>query len=276
MNSSPRYALHQSLLVGRALRARRGGRRTARPTSTPCLADALPCLLAFLLAGLLAGCVVGPDYHPPKTDAPAQWASPQEGGETNLPAADTEWWKSFHDAELDSLVVRAAQSNLNLRAAVARVREARAAAGVVSAGLSPTLDAAGSYARERYSANGFPPFPPGVPVEDNVYQVGFDAAWELDVFGGTRREAEAARAEAAAAEFGRRNVLITITAEVARHYVAARAFQRRLAVAEASLQAQEQILALTRDRFAKGLTGEPGRAGSRRPRGLDPGANAGV
>ena len=216
----------------------------------------LPRLIPFLLAGLLAGCTVGPDYHPPKTAAPAQWVSPPDGGETNLPAADAAWWKSFQDAELDSLVARAAQSNLNIRAAVARVREARAAARVVSAGLAPTLDAAGSYTRDRYSANGFPPFPPGVPVEADVYQAGFDAAWELDVFGGARRAAEAARADLAAAEFGRRNVLITVFAEVARHYVAARAFQRRLAVAGANLKAQEEILALTRDRFAKGLTGE--------------------
>jgi NodT family efflux transporter outer membrane factor (OMF) lipoprotein len=205
---------------------------------------------------LLAGCTVGPDYHPPKTAAPAQWVSPPEGGETNLPAADAAWWKSFQDAELDSLVARAAQSNLNLRAAVARVREARAAARVVSAGLAPTLDAAGSYTRDRYSANGFPPFPPGVPVEADVYQAGFDAAWELDVFGGTRRASQAARAEVAAAEFGRRNLLVTIFAEVARNYVQARAFQRRLAVADENISAQEQILALTRDRFAKGLTGE--------------------
>ena len=216
----------------------------------------LPRLIPFLLAGLLAGCTVGPDYHPPKTAAPAQWVSPPDGGETNLPAADAAWWKSFQDAELDSLVARAAQSNLNIRAAVARVREARAAARVVSAGLAPTLDATVSYTRDRYSANGFPPFPPGVPVEADVYQAGFDAAWELDVFGGARRAAEAARADLAAAEFGRRNVLITVFAEVARHYVAARAFQRRLAVAGANLKAQEEILALTRDRFAKGLTGE--------------------
>jgi len=217
--------------------------------------NSFPRLIPFVLAGLLAGCMVGPEYHPPKTEAPAQWVSPQDGGETNLPAADTAWWEKFHDPELDSLVVRAAQSNLNLRAAVARVREARAAARVVSAGLSPTVDAAGSYTRERYSANGFPPFPPGIPLDADVYQTGFDAAWELDVFGGTRRAAQAARADAAAAEFGRRNVLITISAEVARQYVAARAFQSRLAVAGASLKAQEQILALTRDRFAKGLTG---------------------
>jgi NodT family efflux transporter outer membrane factor (OMF) lipoprotein len=215
-----------------------------------------PRAIPFLLAGLLAGCTVGPDYHPPKTAAPAQWVSPQAGGETNLLADGAAWWKSFHDAELDSLVVRAAQSNLNLRAAVARVREARAAARVLAADSSPSLDASGSYARNRFSANGVFPFPAGVPLDANVYQAGFDAAWELDVFGGTRRANEAARAEVAAAEFGRRNLLITLFAETARHYVQARAFQRRLAVAEASISAQEQVLALTRDRFAKGLTGE--------------------
>ncbi len=211
---------------------------------------------AFLLAGLLGGCVVGPDYHPPKTGAPAQWASPREGGETNLPAAGGAWWKSFHDAELDSLLVRAAQSNLNFRAAVARVREARAAARMVSADLSPSLDAAGSYTRERYSANGFPPFPPGIPLDADVYQAGFDAAWEVDVFGGARRASQAARADVEAAEFGRRDLLVTVLAEVARHYVEARAFQRRLAVVGENISAQEQILELTRDRFTKGLTGD--------------------
>jgi NodT family efflux transporter outer membrane factor (OMF) lipoprotein len=200
--------------------------------------------------------MVGPDYHPPKTAAPPAWVSPQAGAETNPPAAETAWWKSFHDAELDSLVFRAAQSNLNVRAAFARVREARAAARIVSANLSPTLNADGSYLRERYSANGFPPFPPGVPLDADVYQAGFDAAWELDIFGGTRRAAEAARAEVAAAEFGRRDLMITIFAEVARNYVDARAFQRRLAVTDANIKAQEEILVLTRDRFAQGLTGD--------------------
>ena len=113
----------------------------------------------------------------------------------------------------------------------ARPRGPRRRRGGFRGPVRPTLDAAGSYARDRYSANGFPPFPPGMPVEADVYQAGFDAAWELDVFGGTRRAAEAARAEVAAAEFGRRDLLITIFAEVARNYVDARAFQRRLAVA---------------------------------------------
>lgn len=213
-------------------------------------------LFACLLLCLFAGCNVGPDYHPPKTAPPGHWASPQAGGETNLPPVETAWWKSFHDAELDSLIVRAAQSNLNLRAAVARVREARAAAGVVAAGFWPTLDTAGSYDRERYSANGFPPLPPPIPLDANVYQAGFDSAWELDVFGGTRRATQAARAEVVAAEFDRRNVLITVFAEVARHYTEARAYQRRLAVANDNIEAQERILALTRDLYAKGLTGD--------------------
>jgi multidrug efflux system outer membrane protein len=213
-------------------------------------------ILVFLLAALLAGCNVGPDYHPPKTAVPAQWVSPKEGGETNLPPSETAWWKSFHDAELDSLIVRAAQSNLNLRGALGRVREARATARVVSADLWPALDTAASYNRERFSANGFPQFPPPLPLEADVYQAGFDASWELDVFGGTRRATQAARAEVVAAEYSRRNVLITVFAEVARQYVAARAFQRRLAVANDNIKAQEQILALTRDLFAKGLTGD--------------------
>jgi len=227
--------------------ARRAARRPGRLRSR---------IIPFLLGCLLAGCTVGPDYHPPKTTPPAHWASPLAGGETNLPPADAAWWKSFHDAELDSLIVRAAQSNLNLRAALARVREARAAARVVSADLSPTLNASGSYARNRYSGNGVFPFPPGTALENNVYQAGFDAAWEMDVFGGTRRAQQAARAEIAVAEYGRRYLLISLAAEVARDYVEARAFQRRLAVANANIKAQEQILALTRDRFAKGLTGE--------------------
>jgi NodT family efflux transporter outer membrane factor (OMF) lipoprotein len=211
-----------------------------------------PCLLA----ALLAGCTVGPDYHPPKTAVPPKWVSPQAGGQTNAPAPEAAWWKAFHDAELESLLRRAAQSNLDLHAAVARVREARATARVVSAAFWPSADAAASYARDRYSATGFPPFPPGVPLDADVYQAGFDAAWELDVFGGTRRAVEAARANVAAAEFGRRDVLITVLAEVARNYVDARAYQRRLAVANANISAQAELLDLTRDRFTHGLTGE--------------------
>ena len=217
------------------------------------------CFFSFhflsLLVVLLTACTVGPDYHPPKIETPSQWSSPQASGQTNLPADTAAWWKSFRDPELDSLIARAAQSNLNLRAAVARVREARATAGVVSAASRPTLDTAGSYTREHYPGNGFPPFPPGVPLDSDIYQVGFDAAWELDVFGGIHRATEAARAEITAAELGRRDLLVTLFAEVARSYTDARAFQRRLDIAQSNIVTAERVLALTRDRFDRGLTG---------------------
>jgi NodT family efflux transporter outer membrane factor (OMF) lipoprotein len=211
-------------------------------------------LFLFLVAGaLLAGCTVGPNYHRPPANPPSEWVSPMTGGETNTPSADAQWWKSFHDPELDSLIVRAAESNLDLRASLARVRQARALRQIASAALWPTIDANASYTANRYSATSLFPFPPGTPLEADLYQAGFDSTWELDVFGGTRRSVEAARAELAAAEYGRRNLLLTVYGEVARNYIQARAFQKRLAVLRDNINAQEQILSLTRDLFAKGL-----------------------
>jgi NodT family efflux transporter outer membrane factor (OMF) lipoprotein len=202
---------------------------------------------------LLAGCTVGPNYHPPETATPAQWSSPAAGGETKGTPADAAWWKTFNDSELDSLVSRAAESNLTLRAAAARVREARAQRGVAAADFGPNVNASGTYENERLSANGFPEFPPGIPLGSEVYQAGFDAAWELDVFGGTRRAVEAANAAIASSEFGRRDTLVTLQAEVARNYIQARSFQRRLAIARQNIMAQQEVLDLTRDRFKSGL-----------------------
>lgn len=172
--------------------------------------------------------------------------------------AEAQWWKCFGDAELDSLISRSVKSNLTLAVARARVREARSELRFASGGLGPSLDTAASYNEERYPANGFPQFPgiASIPLEDNVYQAGFDAAWELDVFGGVRRAVEAARAEAAAAEYGRRDLLITVSSEVARNYIDARAFQRRLAVALENIQTQQKTLALTRDLNNHGLASD--------------------
>ena len=213
-------------------------------------------LAAMAVLGLVAGCMVGPDYHPPKTATPAQWTSEMAGGETNQSMTDSAWWKTFNDPELNSLVMRAVQSNLNLRVAEARVREARSLRGVAASGLWPKINADGSYQRERLSQNGFPEFPPGIPLEGNVYQAGFDAAWELDVFGGTRRAIEAANASVGAAEQGRRDVLVSLLGEVARNYVEARDAQQRLGIVHNNVTAQKEQLRLTSDRYHSGLTGE--------------------
>jgi NodT family efflux transporter outer membrane factor (OMF) lipoprotein len=217
-------------------------------------------LLALLAGGCASIPSVGPDYHKPDVSTPAQW-SPMAGGETNAAAATAAWWKNFHDAELDSLITRAACSNLDLRIAQARVREARAQYRIASADFWPTLDADGSFARQRESKN--QPLvgprdhlPPGIPFQNSYYQSGFDASWEVDVFGGTRRATEAARAQVAATQFGERDVLVTLLGEVARNYVEARGYQRRLEIARDNIRAQEQSLAITQNRFSNGLTSD--------------------
>jgi len=217
-----------------------------------------------LLAGLAGGCAnlpsVGPDYHAPATQTPTRWSETLAGGETNAAAVTAAWWKNFHDAELDSLIVRAASSNLDLHIAQARVREARAHYRMTAADFWPTVDAAGAYARNRQSEHqpvlGSLPMPAGVPFENNVYQAGFDASWEIDVFGGTRRATESARAQVAAAQCGEREVLVTLLGEVARNYVEARGYQRRLEIARENIQAQEQSLAIVQNRFTNGLTSD--------------------
>ena len=214
-------------------------------------------LLAFLAGGCANMPSVGPNYHAPETKAPARWAEPLAGGETNAVAAVAVWWEDFHDAELNSLVERAVCSNLDLRIAQSRVREARAQYSGAFADLWPTVNGGGSFNRWRESEHqpvlGSLPIPAGVPFEGNVYQAGFDAAWEIDIFGGKRRGVEAAKARLSAAEFGRRDVLVTLLGEVARNYVDLRGYQQRLAIANQNIEAQEKSLAITQNRFTNGL-----------------------
>ncbi|MBU6410754.1 MAG: efflux transporter outer membrane subunit [Verrucomicrobia bacterium] len=209
---------------------------------------------------LIAGCAVGPNYRRPAISAPARWTEPLRGGETNAAASLAAWWKNFHDSELNSLVDRAVRSNLDLRVADARVREARAQYGVAVGSLLPTIDASASYARtetsHRQPVLGSIPIPAGVPFDNNLYQAGFDASWEIDVFGGKRRAMESARARVQASEYGRRAAWVTLLGEVARNYIDLRGRQRALAIANENIQAQNRALAITQDRFSKGLTSD--------------------
>jgi len=220
----------------------------------------LPSAGLALALALLQSCAVGPNYQPPKTTAPAQWSAPLAGGETNGAPSLAAWWKTFHDPELDSLMERAVKANPDLRIAEARVREARAQYRIASAKLWPDLNASGSYARQKQSQNqpilGSLPLPANVPFENNVYQAGFDASWEMDVFGGTRRAVEAGKAEVAAAEWGRRGVQVTLLAEIGRNYVETRGYQRRLEIVNKNIKVQEDVLDITRDRFNHGLTSD--------------------
>lgn len=214
-----------------------------------------------VLALFASGCAnipsVGPDYHKPETKAPARWNEPLAGGETNSATATAAWWKNFHDAELNLLIERAACSNLDLRIAQSRVREARAQYSGAFADFWPTVDAAGGYSRVRAPEHApvlsAMHLPPGSSYEDDFHAGGFDASWEIDVFGGKRRAVEAAKAHLSGAEFGQRDVLVTLLGEVARNYVELRGYQKRLAIANQNIEAQEKSLAITQNRFTNGL-----------------------
>jgi multidrug efflux system outer membrane protein len=207
------------------------------------------------LGVLVSGCTVGPNYREPPALMPAEWSTSLAGGENGDPAALGSWWAMFKDPQLDDLIATAEHENLPLRIAQARIREARAERDVVAGAQGPDLATEASYTRDRFSANGWPQLP-GIPLDYSLYTVGFDASWELDVFGGTRRAVEAANAELGAAEYSRRDLLVSLLAEVARSYIDARAYQQRLAVTRQNIAVEQDILNLTRSRFQSGLSGD--------------------
>jgi NodT family efflux transporter outer membrane factor (OMF) lipoprotein len=186
-----------------------------------------------------------------------------ESGIKNNSTDITRWWATLGDPVLNSLIERAVLTNLDLRLATARIREARALRGVVAADSWPTVNTAGSYLRFRGSENTLSSATPGgsansgvagSSLESDFFQLNFDATWELDLFGRVRRSVEAAEADIAAEEENLRDVLVTLVAEVARNYVELRGFQRQLLVAYDNIQAQQQSVELTNARFQAGLT----------------------
>src|SRR5450631_220227 len=219
----------------------------------------LGSLAAAGIAGT-GGCAVGPDYHASSPHVPATWSSPPADGLTDSAAAASTWWTSFNDAELDSLIQRAVQSNPDLRVAEARLRQARSVREMSAVDLWPSLDASGSYARAKQSENqpliGELPLPPNFPFEYSVYNAGFDASWEIDLFGAKRRALEAATAESEGAIEARNDAMVSLLAEVARNYVELRGSQHRLEIAQHDLKLQEEALQLTRARFQSGVINE--------------------
>jgi len=208
---------------------------------------------SLICLALVVGCAVGPNYQPPKTAAPEQWSSLLAGGETNTPAGLADWWKSFGDTKLDSLMTLAVRSNIDLRIAEAHVREARAEHDVATGSWWPSADGTAAYSRNRWGANSFPPVPAGIPLDYNLYNAGFDAAWELDLFGGTRRAVESTTAGIGVAQYDQRAVLVSLLAEVARNYLTARGYQQRLTITHENISVQKDILDLTRSRYHNGL-----------------------
>lgn len=272
----------------------------------------LPMALGLVVVG---GCTVGPQYHAPQSSVPASWsetaaqqltstapfglpttapgAAPSRA--TTRPIQIAEWWATFQDPTLDALVNEAIKSNYDVRLAASRIRESRAARGVVAPLQYPQVNANGSYEHARLSQTGIPlptgtvSHPANLSVrrdgkaagasgggggapssafgfgpDVDLYQLGFDASWELDVFGGIQRQIEAADADTGSRIEDQRAVLVSMLAEVARNYLELRGLQRQLSIARDTLESQQQTLRLTRERRQAGVQSDldVARAGS--------------
>nr|WP_166179154.1 efflux transporter outer membrane subunit [Altererythrobacter segetis] len=222
--------------------------------------------LAALL--LLGGCTVGPDYNRPTVAVPATYAGAHDAA---LRTSDIGgWWTAFRDPVLDGLIARARSGNLDVRQAAARVAEARAQERVARARGGPSLNASAQAGYSRLSQNSLPAGLAnlggggqpgsggggiGLPGEDfATFQTGFDASWELDLFGGQRRANEAAGARTEAAVWSQRDAEVMLAAEVARTYQQYRVLQRRIALADQALASQRDQLEFVRVRARNGLT----------------------
>ncbi len=248
--------------------------------------------LAAGAALLLSGCTLGPNFESPNLFAPSTWLTSRPTSKAGLSRTvpepvDPSWWRVFKDPQLTSLEERVAASNLNVRLSTIRLTESRSQRGVTASDQFPNLNANSSYTREKISnrgvvglfgggggssatsqttsnglggrvggipsagisggnAGGIPPF--------NLFQYGFDASWELDLWGRVRREVESADATVESSVEARRNMQLSVVAELARDYLQLRGQQRDLQIARENLATEQQTLRLTRERAAGGLT----------------------
>lgn len=226
-------------------------------------------IFLVLLGSLLQGCfTVGPNYVKPRKGMPDAWSRSVlrdlEGGAAPL----CEWWKGFQDPTLTALIERARVSNPNLRLTLERITEARAQRGIAASQALPQVNSAGGYTRSRYSENvasraGFANANAGGGAgaaaignknnPSNLYTAGFDAGWEIDIFGGVRRSVESAEATIAAQEENYRDTLVTLFADVALNYIDYRTLEARIVVANRNITSQRGSVDLTTKRLDAGL-----------------------
>lgn len=229
--------------------------------------------ITAFVAACLTGCAVGSNFAPPHPATPEHWTDstppplPTSGSVSQVrpgPLDAAPWWVSFQDPELTSLIERAVESNYSVRAAVLRIAQARAQRQITAAEQWPVLSGNGLVTRQRISettvtgalfnssaTTGFAL--PGVANPFNQFQLGFDASWEVDLFGRVRRSVEAADADTQTALEDGRDVLLTLLGDVARAYIELRGEQLRLSIRERNLASQREVLELTRDRQKAGI-----------------------
>ena len=235
-------------------------------------------LLAAALPLALGACTVGPNFEPPEWLSPVSWFAKKQEPITPAPSMpvaepiDPNWWNLFKDPVLTELERRVAGENLDVQIATARIAESRAQLGVAGAAQFPALNANGSYTRQKPSDVGvFSNAPNALGANGasgnttggirsghlnpfDVYQVGFDASWEVDLWGKIRRSVESATASVVASDEARRATLLSNLAELARDYIQLRGTQALLKIAYDNVKTAQQSLDLTQQRATGGVT----------------------
>ncbi len=204
---------------------------------------------ALVLPLSLSSCMVGPDYTIPES-ADSIHISSIVYPDVRFEQTDlSHWWTVFDDEQLSTLIRRGEEKNIDIKIAIARVKEARATLGIQDSGLYPAVDANGSIAwgKESESIN------PLATSSQTKYALSADASWEIDLFGRIRRSIEAATADYQASWEDHNDVLITIRAEIASNYLSYRSLQAQLETARNNITSQREMLNLTQIRYDNGI-----------------------
>jgi len=215
----------------------------------------------MMFAGyFLTGCMsVGPKYVPPCIDVPCEWATPLKYDLNTDPSINFVWWESLNDPILNSLIERGALQNLDVYIAISRIQEARAVGVGMKAGLYPHIDATVNYGHVHYSnkilrdilgKKGLS----GSHRDINFFEAGFDAEWEIDLFGKTAHDIQASYAEVGASIEGLRDTMVTLSAEIAKNYIELRGQQLLLDLTKKNIEAQKDTIRLTQSLIQSGFS----------------------
>ena len=212
-----------------------------------------------LMSLFLSGCTLGPDFEKPMFGfGDKSWISEDEQSVqyAAYSAIEEEWWRQLNDPVLDILVAKAIDENLDIQIAQKNLERADALITQTRSGLFPSVDAEGGITRQKLSENAGIPTGPGNPRIQNAYDVGLVSNWEIDIFGGTRREIAAAYARFENLEEQKRDTLLLVLSEVARNYVELRGEQQRARLVENNIALQEKTANLVKRRLDVGDASE--------------------
>ncbi len=206
----------------------------------------IPCLTL----SLLTGCAMGPNYKRPAVDVPPGWRVDYQNA---AGSANTAWWESFQDPQLNELIRIALEENRDLRIAALRVEEFGAQVQITRAGYFPQLGYDASATRDRMSQNRAVPLPPRVGPINNEFELGTSVSWELDIWGRIRRANEAARADLLSVEENQRAVILTLVSDIATTYVQLLSLDKELEISKKTLASRAESLRLSENKYDGGV-----------------------